>query len=74
MFARQANSHWPFTPLKKDTSHPLLIHWADVEGRAIAMCALVKVERAFLLFILRWLDEGAQGRKNNNTSFRSCGL
>ena len=69
MFARQANSHWPFTPLKKDTSHPLLIHWADVEGRAIEMCALVKVERAFffsfLFFFWRWLDEGAQGRHND---------
>lgn len=60
MFARQANSHWPFTPLKKDTSHPLLIHWADVEGRAIEMCALFKVERDFLL---RGLGKGAQGRK-----------
>lgn len=45
MFARVANSHWPFTALKKDTSHPLLIHWADVEGRAIEMCAILKVER-----------------------------
>lgn len=47
VFARQSNSHWPATLLKKDTSHPFLIHWADVEGRAIEMCALVKVERLF---------------------------
>ena len=71
MFARQANSHWPFTPLKKDTSHPLLIHWADVEGRAIEMCALVKVERAF--FKLALARGGGLG-EDITTSFHSVGL
>lgn len=55
VFAREANSHWPFTPLKKDTSHPLLIHWADGEGRATGLRALLKVERP--------VSEGARGGK-----------
>lgn len=43
-FAPQANSHWPFTAMKEDTAHPLLIHWADVEAGPGAARTL-KVER-----------------------------